>query len=248
MTIKAFLKKFGFTDKEIEVYLKILESGPSSVRKLASQVKINRGTTYDILKSLIKRKLVSYFYKDKVKHFIATDPANLEKILAKKRENLEELDRELKKIIPQLKSIYNDAGEKPKVKFYEGQKGIDIVLNDVLNSMSGLKEQREYFVYSSADIRKYLYKNFSHFNKERKKRKIKVKVLAIGAGGKLSGLDERKWITKDSHGAPTYTLIYNNKVAIISISSTKEPISIIIEDKGIFKTQVFLFKKLWEKF
>ena len=76
-------------------------------------------------------------------------------------------------------------------------------------------------------------------------KKIHVKTIAIGAGGIVSGNDERRWITK-KEGAPTYTLIYAGKVAMISVGSQGIPHGLIIEDDAIFKTQLLIFNSLWE--
>lgn len=245
MTIKSIIKNFGLSDKEAEVYLKVLELGPSSVRTIAQKTKINRGTTYDILKSLMQMGLVNYFFKNKNKHFIAEDPSKFKDLVTAQKEKIISAEKKLEEVIPELRSIYNNATNKPKVKFYEGTKGIKFVLEDLLNTLSESLE-KSYLVYSSANIRKYLYQSFPEFTRERIRRGIFVKVLALGSGGKLLGLDDRKWITKAA-SSPTYTLIYGEKTALISIDSNGNPISIIIEDKGIAQTQKILFESLWNK-
>jgi len=64
-------------------------------------------------------------------------------------------------------------------------------------------------------------------------------------GGELAGLDERKWMARE-HSAPTYILIYNGKVAMISLSATGEPVGVVIEDEALYTTQAMIFNKLWE--
>ena len=75
--IESILKKIGLNDKEIRVYLTCLKLGPSSVRKIADNSEVNRGTAYDILRSLISLGLVTYYHQDKHQYFIAEDPARL---------------------------------------------------------------------------------------------------------------------------------------------------------------------------
>ncbi len=53
-----------------------------------------------------------------------------------------------------------------------------------IETMSKAPAPKEYYVYSSADIRKYLYQDFPNFTEERKKRNIHVKIIALGEGGK----------------------------------------------------------------
>ena len=75
---------------------------------------------------------------------------------------------------------------------------------------------------------------------------IKVQTISIGPGGQTLGLDERKWLTK-SDSAPTYTLIYEDKVAMISLGVDSKPIGVIVEDKNIYQTQKMLFDFIWAK-
>jgi len=41
---ERLLKKLNLNDKEIDIYLKLLETGAMSVRTIANLTKINRGT------------------------------------------------------------------------------------------------------------------------------------------------------------------------------------------------------------
>ncbi|OGY45532.1 MAG: hypothetical protein A2729_01965 [Candidatus Buchananbacteria bacterium RIFCSPHIGHO2_01_FULL_39_14] len=243
--LENILQKIGLSDKEIKVYLACLKLGPSPVRKVAQVAEINRGTTYDILRALIKLGLVSYLHQDKHQYFIAEDPAKLKDALEQKQEQLEKTKTEIDQIIPQLKSIYNLAGEKPVAKFYDGEAGVKTILQDVL-SACGKSGEKQYHVYSSATIKKYLYRVYSNFSKDRISAGIKVKVISIGPGGQTVGLDERKWLSQET-GAPTYTIIYAGKIAMIAVDSENHPIGILIEDKNIFQTQKMIFEFIWSK-
>lgn len=241
---KETLKKLGLSDKEIGVYLTLLSLGPSSVRKIAAAADINRGTTYDALKTLEKSGLVSYYHKEKHQFFTAEDPKALKSVAERKKQDLEEIAKHAEAIIPELRSLWNAIEERPVVKYYEGHDGIKTILQNVLDTVEETKE-KEYAIYSSADIRPHLYKKFPNFTEERIKRNIFVRAIAIGAGGKESGNDERRWLTKTG-GLPTYTFIYAGKLAMISLDKNKKPRGVIIEDKNLFETQKILFDYLWK--
>ena len=49
------LKSLDLTDREIAIYLALLELGPASIRDLAAKSDINRGSTYETLKILVKK-------------------------------------------------------------------------------------------------------------------------------------------------------------------------------------------------
>ncbi|MFH0952170.1 MAG: helix-turn-helix domain-containing protein [Patescibacteria group bacterium] len=244
MPIITTLKQIGLSDKEIQLYLALLKRGPSSVRQLALESKINRGTTYDVLRSLIDQSLATYYHKETKQYFVAEDPAKLEQLIAEKTNDLNRTKTEILQIIPELQSMHSSAKEKPVAKYYEGSRGIKTILQDVLQTMAQEKK-KEYYVYSSADIREHLYNDFPNFAKERVKKNIEVKTIAIGEGGKLWGLDERRWLSKKD-GSPSYQIIYGDKLALFSLDSGNMPHGVIIEDAGTATTQRLIFKTIWD--
>jgi len=244
MEVIQILKQLGFSEKEIKIYLALLKSGPSSVRTLAQTSGINRGTTYDILKSLKENSLVSFYHKDTKQFFVAEDPSALHKNLEHRIDNLEEVRGHLTSAIPELKSLFNAAGDKPVVKYYEGFSGAKTVLSDVLETTE-LSKEKQYCVFSSDAIREYLYKAFPNFTKERIRKKIKVKAVGVGHKGTIAELSEKKSLNAKK-SSPTYILIYPGKVAMISINSSKKPIALIVEDEALFLTQQQLFDFIWQ--
>ena len=242
--IEKSLQKFGLKNKEIKVYLTLLNFGPSSVRKISEKAGVNRGTGYDILKELIKIGLVSYYEKKSHQYFAPEDPAKIIDILEEREKNIIKTKKEILKTIPDLQSLYSKISQKPFVKYYEGYFGTKEILKDVLKTVSKL-EDKKYFVYSAESIREYLYKTFKNFSEERIKKDIKVKVIAIGKGGELRGKDERKWLDNADENAPNYIIIYGNKIAFISVGQNDEPLGIIIEDKATSQMQRIIFGYLW---
>lgn len=250
MQIQVILKNFGLSEKEISVYLALIELGSSSVRTIAEKAKVNRGTTYDILKSLINIGIVSYYNKESKQYFIAERPETLLAVIDKKQEDLAEVKENIEESLPLFKTLFEKQGGKPVVKLYEGKIGIRHILEDVLKSMDKTKE-KTYYVYSSATIRKNVYLAMKDFSKKRIRRKIKVKTIAIGEGGNLSGFDERKWMqlpnTKGTEVLrPTYEIIYCGKVAHISLDNAENPVGIVIENQEIYHTQKLIFESNWK--
>ncbi|MFH1866548.1 MAG: helix-turn-helix domain-containing protein [Patescibacteria group bacterium] len=243
--IDQVLAKYGLSDKEVRVYTALLELGPAPVRKIAGKAGVNRGTTYDILKSLKEQGLASYYHKDKHQYFVAEDPKKLFDAWQTKMDNFATLKNELKELVPQLRFLAKAIQERPVVTYYDGLSGIRIILQDVLDQV-GMQPVKEYYVYSSASVRKHLYAAYPDFTEQRIAQKIKVKVVAVGAGGEIVELAERKWLTKNE-SAPTYTLIYSGRLAMISTSDEGLPVGLIIQNQGIYKTQKLLFESLWAR-
>ncbi len=243
MDVVQILKKLGFDEKEIRVYLILISLGPSPVRKIAQAAGVNRGTTYDIVKQLMKNGLVTFYHKEKKQYFIAEDPAKLERHLDGRLEEMRQLKEKIKAVIPELQSLYNRGGEKPVVRYYEGFAGIKNILQSILETMSK-EDPKEYCVYSSADIRELLYKNFPTFTKERIKRGIGVRVIALGEGGAEQPLSKRKWLSREA-GAPAYSIIYGSNTAHIALDSAAVPRGVVVEDPHIAHTHKVIFERLW---
>lgn len=237
-------EKFGFSDSEEKVYLHLLKNGGASIRQIAGDIGINRGTVYEALKGLSDRGLVSHSQKKQRQQFVAEDPLVLKSIFKEERQKLVGTRKELTRSLPELQLLYGTKHETPIIKIHEGHSGTKLILEDVLKTM-GNETDKCYRVYSAANIREYLYYNFASFSERRIKAGIKTKVIAIGAGGEVRGLDERRWITT-KRGAPAYVIIYAKKIAIISLGQGR-PHSVVIEDTGLAETQKLVFDSLWEK-
>jgi len=238
------LKKLGFSDKLANTYLALLRLGPSSVRKLAEKTDLNRGTVYDNLKWLQDKGVVNYYKKDKKQLFVAENPEKLHNLVKDQIVELDSLDHKLDKLVPELKSIHNKGGERPIARYYN-KKQIADILEDVLQICEN-SDEKMYRIYSSADIREYLYDGFETFSDVRISKGIAVKVIAIGEGGELRGMDERKWLEADEC-KPTYIIIYPGKTAYISLNAKDEPVGVVIENEGVYQTQKVIFDNLWNK-
>ncbi len=240
----SLLKKIGFSDKVATIYITLLRLGPSSVRTLATSSGLNRGVVYEGLKWLQERELVEFFQKDSKQFFVAADPEHLEAVVEKEQATLAEAADRLKGFVAELKTLHNKGGERPVARYCDkGQ--LHTILEDILKVCEERAEP-EYRIYSTAGIREYLYSGFPTFSDVRVAKGIAVKVIAIGEGGELRGLDERKWL-KAANSAPTYIIIYPGKTAYISLNAKGEPVGVVIENEGVFQTQKIIFDTLWEK-
>lgn len=243
----TIFKKLGLNDKEVAVYLSLLEHGSSSVRQLAALTDLNRGTAYDILKKLQESGLVSFFHKNTKQHFVAEDPEKILKLLSDRAAELKKAEEKINELIPELKSLQEKGGDKPVTKFYEGRDGIKFILDDVLSSIKN-QADKNYYVYSAAGVREDVYGAYPDFNKKRIKSGIKANTISLSEGGSTYGVDERKWLAtgKSSEGNMTYILIYAGKCAFISRDSRNNPVGVIIENKMIYETQKTLFTQMWK--
>lgn len=240
---KALRKIVG--EREARVYAALLSLGPTAIRKIADKAGINRGTTYEILKKLEQAGIVSYFHEGTRQHFVAEDPKTLLRVLARRKEELLEAERDMGTLLPRLYAAALPSENRPTVKYYSNHAGIRTILEDALD---GAAKARSYAAYSSSAISPHLYHQnaWPDFTEERIRRKIFVRTIASGPGGAVYGYDERRWLTK-KESAPVYKLIYGGKVAMISVGKKGIPHGLIIEDDGISQTELLIFDSLWAR-
>jgi sugar-specific transcriptional regulator TrmB len=239
------LYDFGLNNREVEVFLALVQIGPSSIRTLANKSGINRGSTYECLKKLISLGIVSIFDKNKRKFYVAEQPDRLIEILDEKEKKFQAVRLKIDENLEILKKLYFQYNNKPVVKMFEGLNGIKTILKDVLKVVS-LTDEKVYYVYSSATVRNNVHQSMPNFSQHRIRLGIKVKTIALGSGGQLVGLDERKWLNLADDMKSTYEIIYSNKVAHISLDEQKEPIGIVIESTPIYQTQKMIFESNWK--
>ncbi|WP_062260108.1 TrmB family transcriptional regulator [Endozoicomonas arenosclerae] len=238
------LEQLGLDQKEIKLYMALLKLGTASIRDIAAEAGINRGTTYETLKVLASKGIVSYFPKGKRRVFCAEPPEKLLDLAEERKQSLEQSIEEMKqKLIPQLNQLKPDFNS-GNVRFYEGDSGIEFVLKDILNSVAR-QDDKAYCVFSSKPIRQHLYRPFPNYTQQRIRKGIDVRVIAIGEGGEDADLSERKWINASGKIDASYIAIYPPKVAMISLASMDYPVAVVIDSKEIANTQQIIFDTLW---
>ena len=69
-------------------------------------------------------------------------------------------------MLPELRLLHAAVEDRPVVTYYDGAMGVRLILQDVLDQVE-LEDIKEYYVYSSATIRQYLYAAFPDFSESR---------------------------------------------------------------------------------
>jgi sugar-specific transcriptional regulator TrmB len=239
----SLLKKLGLSDKEITIYLKVLEYGSLSVRRLAELTGINRGTAYDVLKTLEEQGLVRYQDRNGRQFFAAEEPEILADLIERRLSDLQDTKEQVVDLIPELRALAGKQDLRPVSKYYEGKEGIHTVLDDILESVP---ETGEYYVYSTLGVREDIYEAYPEFNMRRVKKNIKVCTISLAPGGDTYGLDDRRWLPVGADGKNlTYILIYADKSAFIARDALGQVVVVVVENEMIYETQKTIFLNLW---
>lgn len=245
MTIQKLLMELGFAHTEAETYWALLNLETVSIRRVSERSGINRGTTYDAIKRLIVAGLVNTRRSGQREYFTAESPEKIFDLIRDRRKELWQTQQRAQEYIPTLMAKKARPQGRPLVRYYEDDEGVAAVLKDVLQTCGQLA-QPQYYVYSSRRLRQYLYRGFPEFTERRIREGIAVKVIAVGEGGDPAAVSERKWLAEPSEvDTSSYTIIYDNKIASISISDDETPYGVVVEDAGGAAMQRLLFERLW---
>ena len=234
------MEQFGLEGKKVDVYLAALELGSSTVIEIAKKAGIKRTTCYDILTDLIKESMVSETVKGKKRLFIGEDPEKIQKDLQKRQSIFAE-------ILPQLKSIHNISGAKPKIRYFEGKQGLMEAYDDAL------KYSGEILAFGSEDVRNVLGVDWiEDYIKRRVKKGIRVRAVLPSTEyleKEIFARDQQqlrscKSIKKEKYPFSIEIDIYGHqKVAMIS---NKEQLAVIIESAEIYNTMKHVFELVWD--
>ena len=132
------LRKLGLKAKEVSVYLAALELGWSPVQKIAQKAGVSRPTAYEVIRGLIKKRLMRQVKRKGVirgekTFFAAESPDKLLRLLRIQKREVEEKEREFIRIISALQSKHYLAGQS-EIRTYEGKEQLNVLLDDFSQS------------------------------------------------------------------------------------------------------------------
>lgn len=238
MQLLDSLKESGLSEKEARAYLSSLELGSVSIQQIAEKAKLKRSTGYDIVEGLLEKGILFQSMKGKRRVFSAVDPDHVHDLL-KLRE------ASFKRIVPELRSLYNQHEVKPKIRFFEGVRGLETVYQDTLESKGMI------LAYGSIEsMWQVMSKEFiSHYVHERVKRNIFEKAIVPAtpeaqeyARKNKEELREFKFVSADRYPFANEVNIYNDKIVILSFT---EKVGLIIQSKKMADTQRAIFELAW---
>jgi sugar-specific transcriptional regulator TrmB len=231
------LKKIGLGHNESKIYLTLIKLGPSMAGKIAKSANIDRSASYDSLKALIKKGLVSYAIEANRKKFSAANPEKLKSYLQEKEELVDS-------VLINLKEMYKNTEEKSQVNMFNGLKGIKTVFDDILHNAKG---KENLVIDSSGKFGEKMPYYMPHFIKEIEKNKIKIRHIARQDKTRElhpSKTTELRFFPKIVGEQTITTNIYADKISIILWTDVPE--AVIIKNRAAAEAYRSYFEILWK--
>lgn len=249
--MEKLLEKMGLSEKEAKVYLATLELGQDSVQNIAKKADVNRPTAYFILEKLMEYGLVSSLEVGKKTFFVAENPKELETLLEKERQEVEQRKNELHDSMNQLLAIYNAKQGKPVVRYFEGKDGL--IALDKYGEDKIWKGAEVLYVTPVDIVRKYFPERRKEALKDRINIKVKSRVLYTysnaddiwSAERNARDLREAKYLPRDKFPFDVIFVLYpTNLIKLMHMSDSKF-YGVAIESEEFAKNMRMFFELAW---
>lgn len=237
------LLKLGFTEKEVTIYLVLLELGSQPAANIARKVQMPKSTVLFILENLTERGYVQKSKRGVAQYFYA-DPKDLAS--AKKQQHQIE-DAALSEVVPLLEELKTPFSAQPRVTFYEGKKGCRQAYSKILEST---EEVLEFGIHK--DLEAGLGTQFMNdFIESRCERKLHLRAISSQNAVDLAlhkkdeaQLRLQKFLPT---GAETYSsiAIWENKVLLLNLHT--DSFGILIENTEFSQTLRTIFEVLYQR-
>lgn len=156
-------QELGLAQNEAKIYETLLREGESPVGHISVESKVHRRNVYDSLNRLIEKGLVFEIIQHRENLYQAVEPHKLSDVL-------EEKQRSLNKIMPELEKLYHGKPHEEEVYIYRGTEGWKNYMSDILRVGGD-----SYCIGAKAAINHdRLLGYFDHFLTEMQRKNIKI--------------------------------------------------------------------------
>nr|MBA4405279.1 hypothetical protein [Nanoarchaeum sp.] len=249
MDVNNILKEVGLSESEKKVYLALLDLGDSSRGDIVNKSGIAGSKIYEILEKLQEKGLVSVYIKDKIKHFKPTNPNQLLNYLENKKQEILDIEKQAKEIMPFLFEKYNSSKDEREVEIISGMKGLEVIFREQIEILN--RDDICYVIGGTWGINEELLQSFfGKIHLMREKKKIKTKMLfnylqkettnLLYSNSKYPGTTT-KFI---QHTSPVAINIYKDRTVIIIFG--KQITSIHIKSRDVADSFIEYFNLLWK--
>ncbi len=233
----------GLDKREAAFYLAALQLGKGLVSKVALLANLNRSASYDVVRSLRSKGLLSTVKASAGLMIVPVDPSQL---LHMQQSRLELVSQHLN----ELRYLFTVAQREPGVKMFEGLEGMRRVLQMELD------EARDISIFGDGDAFRRAVPGWSEDAAAKRVRRgirsrllLRATLVAVEAAKKLKvSKGEKARLTMirvlpEALGISGGFDIFNDKVVLFSFDHKN--IAVVIESKVIAAMMLSVFNMLW---
>ncbi len=129
--MESLFLQLGFSAKEQQIYLSLVEQGKATASALSKRTKIPRATLYGHLETLLSRGVITKEQKRGSSSFLVNNLSSLLRLVENEQEQLKMKAQAAKELTSLLSPVLKVAGySPPKIQIFEGRKSIENMLYD----------------------------------------------------------------------------------------------------------------------
>lgn len=246
--IRDFLTNLGLTETEINIYVKLLEVGRSSVSEIARTLSMNRVTAHFTIQGLIDKGLITHVKEGRSRELTAQPPEALQYLIERKDKEIKSLHEQFSGALPLLTGLMPaklNLETTFDVKYFEGIAGVRAIYREVLKS----KILRAYA--NISQITTAVPENFSLFPEANSLKHVQMREIiedSERSRAYVKNMDPNNYSYRFFPEALPDTifdyLIFDGKIAMIS--GKKDLNGIMIINKDLSTNAEALFDMLWK--
>ncbi|MBS3123803.1 hypothetical protein J4437_04160 [Candidatus Woesearchaeota archaeon] len=238
---ESLLENTGLTKNEAAAYLALLKNGKSTSYKIVREAKMSSGKIYETLDKLQQKGLIKSILENGVKHFTANDPEALFEYLKQKEQAIIEKEKELHKILPNLKDL-RIKEEIEEVGLISGFRGISPLVYKALENAKSIK------IMGVSSTKNVKFNNFwKNWHRERILKKKKAQIIFSDKGSDYWKFFKKLELTEVKESliiSPSAIMIIDEQSFIFSYDQELKCIHIVSE--SIAKSFSGFFDSIWK--
>ncbi len=244
----AILHEIGLNKSEANVYLTLLESGPTTTGPLMSRAKVSASKIYGILERLIDKGLASFIIRAKTKYYQASPPESLIDYFNERQERLKRQEERITTLVRELKIRQNTAGEKQEARIFLGWKGVQNAYTLILDILPAGSDLIGFVSPTKEEERKEVKLFYLQYHRKRVAKRYNTKLIATKQSRRVFEHEPyasfKRFEVKYVDNCPSGLVIFGD--CILMIAFEEKPVAVIIRSRQIAESYRALFYGMWK--
>jgi len=243
------LTQLGLEKEEAQIYLYLIENGPSTFLEVSKGTNINRSKIYRNIDELTKKGLLELSHTKWSKKLIPVEPDTLETFVKKKEDEAFNNRRIFDELVSELSYSGKKINEKFIIKTYKNADGLQEMLWNQLDT-----QEKIIYTFTIANIDSFTSKKFANlyrkeaskttiFHKELANEKRLANTKAYATAPLWETVHEFRHLSRELLDITHNLSLYDDKIAIISWNDNQY-FGVEIQNKLLAK----MFKQVFEVF
>jgi sugar-specific transcriptional regulator TrmB len=243
------LEKAGLDQKETKVYLSALALKSAPASEIAKKAGITRSTCYGILEILVQKGLVAKSEKPSgIRQFVVDNPELLSAYIERRKANFDQIQAQIKNIIPDLRNMQGEFGFKPEIEYFEGKSGVASGMEAVFPDIKRMaKAKIPLLVHGNTWPLLEAWPKFPEYALKRAKTGVEVRMLIWEkAPPEMKKIQQKHYKVKYLPKKYAYrggTNILDEKIILFDFDNN---FTVVIKNKPLAQMMRLFFEFMWE--